>query len=74
MPEDNSGTGATLTDTQVAARTNLTALKIRDARGERIAQSAIAEAADRTGFNACSSLPAPSTASKPASRGAARGR
>jgi len=35
---------------------------------------AIAEAADRTGFNACSSSPAPSTASKPASRGAARGR
>jgi hypothetical protein len=32
------------------------------------------EAADRSGFNACSSSPAPSTASKPASRGAARGR
>jgi Recombinase len=34
----------------------------------------IAETADRTGFNACSSSPAPSTASKSASPGAARGR
>jgi hypothetical protein len=47
MPEDSSGTGATLTDAQVAARTNLTAIKIREARGERIAQSAIAEAIRR---------------------------
>jgi hypothetical protein len=35
---------------------------------------ALDEAADRTGFNVCSSSTAPSTASKPASRGAARGR
>jgi NAD(P)-dependent dehydrogenase (short-subunit alcohol dehydrogenase family) len=45
--------------------------------GALLSSSAIArqgEAGDRTGFNACSSSPAPSTASKPASRGAARGR
>jgi hypothetical protein len=47
MRENNSATGATLTDTQVAARRNLTTLKIREARGERVAQSAVSEAIRR---------------------------
>jgi hypothetical protein len=45
--------------------------------GSRLSSAAIArqgEAGDRTGFNAYLLSPAPSTVSKPASRGAARGR
>jgi hypothetical protein len=47
MPEDNSGTGATLTDTQVAAQAALQDIRSRGAAEELIAQSAIAEAGRR---------------------------